>query len=995
MIARPNGNGQGRRAGGAPTVAFHPGNCYHFHFSFKENVKENRDTLTPSTGGQADRGSERSDGSASLELAYLNLVQLKPGTMVNNRYRLEKLIGQGGFGIVFEALDATLNSRVALKFLNPKLTANEKKFLRVQREINLSRRISDERIIKIFSLESWQDIHFLVMELASGSSLRSFLEKRGCCRWPDFKPIFLDIVEAIAILHRNGIIHRDLKPANILIDGEQRVKILDFGLAKEIEDMEKTSSVGEIVGSPYYMSPEQIRGGAIGFPSDVYQMGLVLYRTLSGRHPFEHPSTMEVIFRQLNQRPEPLAPVDNGLPRFLRLGLDKALEKSPARRFRDAGAMAAFFRKEKLSLPRRLLLAAQGGPWRWGLAALALAALLALGYFATFGSRAVHALRNNGSRLEARNRFGVRLWRKDFSPFAVYFAYPTRTSTPEIFGTGKQSADLRLRLGERSVILVILTPPPAPVFPATASITSPVLFSQRVLLDQGGKKLKQEPFLLDYEFDTYDYVKVVKPHMVTLLPGDTEREAEALATVQQYQSMYPSAMVYMRGIKKYVFTHPGTFAVTPLVLSGERASFMLFGINNLFAHMSFVAEIGFNAASDDDQVIKGVPNLFSDERSNIPYENKLFILPARAKMIENHWRDQGRAVFSEDTRGDVMEVDSDGRIVLHAKNGPLAFRDPPDILRRVFTLVNIAFQEKMLKCNLEGALASIRQAVSLPLQNPFLLSALLYMQGDLEIRLGRYAAGEKTLLRSLELYQGNNDACERLCEMDVLKGDPAAALKRLAGSYTDSTEFWGFGSFGVQLFRSYVFLNTGSFSKAEDEFAKIRLTLPDIAQYGRAAVDLFKGNSLAALAAVRDLEKWPLGALDLRELRLLLGRALLLADTDLPRAKFLFDDIFRNSLEFGHLAEISTCYFLARSGRATEAAQAAREAFTRLRARARGDFMARLWLFYDAFIYGRTMELAGDPIEATNGYRACIEANPHTELAERSRRQLKKLQRPR
>ena len=86
---------------------------------FKENVKENRETITPSRGGQADRGPERSDGSASLELAYLNLVQLKPGTMVNNRYRLEKLIGQGGFGIVFEALDATLNSRVALKFLYP------------------------------------------------------------------------------------------------------------------------------------------------------------------------------------------------------------------------------------------------------------------------------------------------------------------------------------------------------------------------------------------------------------------------------------------------------------------------------------------------------------------------------------------------------------------------------------------------------------------------------------------------------------------------------------------------------------------------------------------------------------------------------------------------------------------------------------------------------------------------------------------------------------
>ncbi len=106
-----------------------------------------------------------------------------------------------------------------------------------------------------------------------------------------------------------------------------QIKILDFGLAKEVEDTEKTSSIGEIVGSPYYMSPEQIRGGEIGFPSDVYQLGLVLYRALSGRHPFEHTSTMEVIFKQLNQRPERLAPVENGLPRFLRVGWKRPWKK--------------------------------------------------------------------------------------------------------------------------------------------------------------------------------------------------------------------------------------------------------------------------------------------------------------------------------------------------------------------------------------------------------------------------------------------------------------------------------------------------------------------------------------------------------------------------------------------------------------------------------------------------------------------------------------------
>ncbi len=287
---------------------------------------------------------------------------------------------------------------------------------------------------------------------SAGRSLKSLLEEKGRLGWPEFRGIFLDILEAVAVLHGNGIVHRDLKPANILIDDRQRVKILDFGLAKEVEDTEKTSTVGEIVGSPYYMSPEQIRGEAIGFPSDVYQLGLVLYRTLSGRHPFEQTSTMEVIFKQLNQRPELSAPQWSGLPRFLRFGLQKALEKSPGRRFPDAGAMAGFFRRGTVSLWRRVHDAVRRGRLKWALAFLALAAVAVWTYQATFGSRAVHALRHDGSRLEARNRFGVRLWRKDFSPFSVYLAYPTRSEPPESLGAGSQSLDLRQRLGDRQAV---------------------------------------------------------------------------------------------------------------------------------------------------------------------------------------------------------------------------------------------------------------------------------------------------------------------------------------------------------------------------------------------------------------------------------------------------------------------------------------------------------------------------------------------------------------
>jgi serine/threonine protein kinase/tetratricopeptide (TPR) repeat protein len=936
---------------------------------------------------------ERRDSSGPLDLAYLNLVKLKPGTELNGRYRLEKLIGQGGFGIVFEALDLTLNARLAVKFLDPRLARNEKKFLRVRREINLSRRISDERIIKVFSLESWQGIYFLVMELAAGSSLRSLLEERRRLAWPEFKDVFLQILEAAATLHRSGIIHRDLKPANILIDAGRRIKILDFGLAKQVEDMEKTSTVGEIVGSPYYMSPEQIRSETVGRQSDVYQLGLVLYRTLSGRHPFEHASTMEVILRQLKQRPEPLDAAA-GLPRFLRYGLEKALEKSPARRFRDAGAMARFFARERMSWPRRLLFILQRRTPKWALLAAALALLAFLGFRATFGARMVHDLRYNGSILEARNRFGARLWRKDFSPLAVRYAFRTKSRIPLPQGTGIPSQYLGLDLGDERVSVAFLVLPSGLAFPTEQSIASNALLCQRAVIGENGKLLRREPLMADFEYDAYDYVKVVKPHDIRLLGTRPDGETETLFTVQQYQSMYPFALIYGRGLKKYVFTHPGTFAATPIERNDDRATFMLFGINNLFAHMSFVAEIAFDTSGSDGVLIKGIPNLSPDARNNVPQEDKLFILPFRARLLENRWREEGRTRFSEESQGDLLELDRGGRLTVQTKNGRLVFRDQPDTLRRVYTLVNSSFQENVVKRNPGNALGLIIQAASFPLQNPYLRSALMYMRGDLEVDLGRYSEGKKSLLRALELFPGNNDACERLCEMEMLKGDPQAALQQLADNRSDSSQFWGFSSFGVQLFKGYLYLNSGLFGQAEAEFTRIRLRITDVGTMGLAEDDLFKGNYGAALAVLRRLERQPLGAVDLRELRLLLGRALLLRDEDPQRARFLFDDISRNSLEFGHLAELSTWYLLAREGQAVEARQNAYDAFVRLQEKARGDFMTRLWLFYDAYIFGRTMELVGDRSEAARGYRACIAANPFTELAARSRERLRALGRP-
>ncbi|MEW6367192.1 MAG: serine/threonine-protein kinase [Acidobacteriota bacterium] len=283
-------------------------------------------------------------------------VDLRAGAILNDRYRVESRIGEGGFGVVFEATDLTLKSRVALKFLNPSRTSDERRFVRVRREINLARRLTDPRLVKVYSLEQWDGIWFLVMELVRGRSLEDVLAERKSLPWQEFRATFLGILDAVAVLHAAGIVHRDLKPSNVMITDEGQIKLLDFGLARELNDWEKTPSPGEIVGSPEYMSPEQAAGANVDFRSEVYQLGLVLYRVLSGRHPYDGIDTLQLIVRHMRGEHPPLlgckAPE---LPAFVQCGLDKALRKRKSARFASAIEMARFFRSGKLTLGQRAL----------------------------------------------------------------------------------------------------------------------------------------------------------------------------------------------------------------------------------------------------------------------------------------------------------------------------------------------------------------------------------------------------------------------------------------------------------------------------------------------------------------------------------------------------------------------------------------------------------------------------------------------------------------
>ena len=278
---------------------------------------------------------------------------IEKNTVINDRYRVEHEIGRGGFGWVYKATDTVLNTKLALKLLDPTFISSEKKFHRVKREINLSRKITDERIVKVHSLEKWDSYYFLVMEYVEGKTLKELINEKGKMDWTEFKDIFLQVLEGMDILHQNGIIHRDLKPSNIMITGKGKIKILDFGLAKEITDNEKTTTVGELAVSPHYVSPEQAKGEEVDSRSDIYQLGLILYSALSGSHPFKDANTMEMLYHHTHTKPDKLSSRGVKIPRFLDFGIEKALEKKRENRFADVSAMLDFFKNEKSAILER------------------------------------------------------------------------------------------------------------------------------------------------------------------------------------------------------------------------------------------------------------------------------------------------------------------------------------------------------------------------------------------------------------------------------------------------------------------------------------------------------------------------------------------------------------------------------------------------------------------------------------------------------------------
>jgi eukaryotic-like serine/threonine-protein kinase len=267
------------------------------------------------------------------------------GRLVSGRYRLIAPLGEGGMATIWRAVDEQLDREVAVKVLRPQFSADPGFAARFKQEARAAGGLSHPNIVGVYDYgtDGPDGEQYIVMELVDGRDLSAVLRDRGSLSLDDSVRIAIAVASALEVAHRKGIVHRDVKPGNILITDAGDVKVTDFGIARAVSEASMTVT-GTTLGSVHYFSPEQARGDEVTGASDVYALGIVLYEMLTGRRPFEADSAAAVALKRLSEdAPTPTA-VGRPQPPGLEAIVMRALERGPAARFPDAGAMAEALR---------------------------------------------------------------------------------------------------------------------------------------------------------------------------------------------------------------------------------------------------------------------------------------------------------------------------------------------------------------------------------------------------------------------------------------------------------------------------------------------------------------------------------------------------------------------------------------------------------------------------------------------------------------------------
>jgi serine/threonine-protein kinase len=260
-------------------------------------------------------------------------------TIVDGRYQIRERLGSGGMAAVYRAHDMQLGREVALKLLYPRFAEDASFVERFRREASAAAGLQHPNVVSVYDRGEWDGTSYIAMEFVSGRTLRELVQENGPLDPVRAIDCTIGVLRAARFAHRRGIIHRDLKPHNVLVDGEGRAKVTDFGIAKAgASDMTET---GSIMGTAQYMSPEQAQGHAVTPRSDLYAIGVLLYELLVGRPPFDGETAVSIALKQVSEPPVPPSRIVPSVPAELDAVVLHALAKDPAQRFADADEFIA------------------------------------------------------------------------------------------------------------------------------------------------------------------------------------------------------------------------------------------------------------------------------------------------------------------------------------------------------------------------------------------------------------------------------------------------------------------------------------------------------------------------------------------------------------------------------------------------------------------------------------------------------------------------------
>jgi serine/threonine protein kinase len=257
------------------------------------------------------------------------------------RYEIIQELGRGAMGIVYKAKDPLIERMVAIKSINlHELDAQQREEYqaRFYQEAKAAGRLSHPNIVTIYDLGESGDTAYIAMELMEGRELHNLI---ATARLPLDRALSIAIqtAEGLAFAHRHGIVHRDIKPSNIMVLGDDHIKIADFGIAKMDSSMSLTR-VGLIMGSPLYMSPEQVKGTGVDARSDIFSLGIVLYELLTGLKPFTGENVNAVMYQIVNEPPRKPGSINPEISPSLEMAVLKCLEKNPEDRYQNASELS-------------------------------------------------------------------------------------------------------------------------------------------------------------------------------------------------------------------------------------------------------------------------------------------------------------------------------------------------------------------------------------------------------------------------------------------------------------------------------------------------------------------------------------------------------------------------------------------------------------------------------------------------------------------------------